>query len=58
MYRLVDGGRRYLPGHWPTAPVKLFDPANTVTVYAANAVPADLLPKVEPVPAGAPTSKK
>lgn len=58
MYRLVDGGRRYLPGHWPTAPVKLFDPANTVTVYAANAVPADLLPKQEPVPAGAPTIKK
>ena len=33
MYRLVDGGRRYLPGQWPTTPVKLFDPAGTVTIY-------------------------
>jgi hypothetical protein len=57
MYRLVDGGRRYLPGHWPTAPVKLFDPANTVTIYKADRIPADLVPKTQPVPAGAPTSK-
>ena len=39
MYRLVDGGRRYLPGHWPTTPVKLFDPAGTVTIYPADKIP-------------------
>jgi hypothetical protein len=57
MYRDVGGGRRYLPGHWPTAPVKLFDPANTVTIYRAGAIPPELLPKQEPLPAGAPLKK-
>ncbi len=58
MYRLVDGGTRYLPGQWPTTPVKLFDPAGTVTIYPANAIPADLLPTATPVPADAPAAKK
>ena len=53
MYRLMNGGRRYLPDQWPTAPLKLFDPADTVTIYPADAIPPDLLPKKEPVPAGA-----
>jgi hypothetical protein len=57
MYRLLDGGVRYLPNHWPTTPVKLFDPAGTVTVYGETNVPADLLPKTQPVPANAPAHK-
>jgi hypothetical protein len=58
MYRLVDGGRRYLPGHWPTAPVPLFDPANTVTEYTAANIPPELVPEQVPVPADAPAAKK
>ena len=33
MYRLVDGGRRYLPNQWPKTPMALFEPTNTVTIY-------------------------
>jgi len=58
MYRLVNGGIRYLPGEWPTTPIKLFDPTGTVTIYAAGQIPADLMPKTEPVPAGAPAATK
>jgi hypothetical protein len=54
MYRLMDGGLRYLPGHWPTDPMALFDPKNTVTIYGENNIPASLIPPTEPVPAGAP----
>jgi hypothetical protein len=57
MYRLVDGGRRYLPGQWPTTPIKLFDPAGTVTTYNASNVPPELVPKHYPVPSDAPTAK-
>lgn len=57
MYRLVDGGRRYLPGQWPTTPVKLFDPAGTVTIYEAADIPPELKPKPVPVPAEAPVNK-
>jgi Periplasmic binding protein len=32
MYQYVDGGKRYLPGEWPTE-VKLFDPAGAVAIY-------------------------
>lgn len=32
MYRFVDGGKRYLPGDWPTD-LRVFDEAGTVTVY-------------------------
>jgi|CXWL01.1.fsa_nt_gi hypothetical protein len=32
MYRFVDGGKRYLPGEWPTEE-KLFDPAGAVAMY-------------------------
>jgi hypothetical protein len=56
MYRLVDGGRRYLPDQWPTTPVKLFDPAGTVTIYPANAIPAELQPATVPVPSDAPAA--
>ncbi len=55
MYRLVDGGERFLPGQWPTQPVTLFDPANTVTIYGENDIPPELVPKDEPLPAGAPS---
>jgi hypothetical protein len=33
MYTFVDGGKRYLPGEWPTES-KLFDPEGAVTLYA------------------------
>jgi len=58
MYRLVDGGLRYLPGKWPTDPIKLFDPANTVTIYPANAIPDELKAQDVPVPANAPAAKE
>ena len=32
MYRFVDGGKRYLPGDWPTE-LKVFQEAGTVTIY-------------------------
>jgi hypothetical protein len=47
-YRFVDNGRRFLPGHWPTTPIKLFDPANTITQFTS--VPAELRPKQYPKP--------
>jgi hypothetical protein len=47
-YRFVDNGRRFLPGHWPTAPVALFDPANTITGF--QSVPADLQVPTYPPP--------
>jgi len=56
MYRLVNGGRRYLPGQWPTTPINLFDPTGTITVYNRNNIPPELLPKSEPVPTDAPTA--
>ncbi len=58
VYRLVDGGRRYLPGKWPTTPIKLFDKEGTVTVYDADNIPPDLTPKQYPTPANAPASNK
>ncbi|MEX2539955.1 MAG: hypothetical protein WD646_15010 [Actinomycetota bacterium] len=33
LYRFVAGGKRYLPGKWPTTEPKAFDPAGTVTIY-------------------------
>jgi len=57
MYRLVDGGKRYLHGNWPTAPLKLFDPAGTVTIYEPGQIPPELKPKDVPVPADAPAHK-
>jgi Periplasmic binding protein len=55
MYRLMNGGLRYITGHWPTEPLKLFDPTNTVTIYGENNIPAELLPKCEPHPSDAPS---
>jgi hypothetical protein len=33
MMRYVDGGKRYLPGEWPTDPMPWFEEEGTVTVY-------------------------
>ncbi|HVN50862.1 MAG TPA: ABC transporter substrate-binding protein [Acidimicrobiales bacterium] len=33
MYEYVDGGKRYLPGHWPSTLPKMFDTSNSVTIY-------------------------
>jgi hypothetical protein len=33
MWTYVDGGRRYLPGEWPTTPPKVFDPDGAVAMY-------------------------
>jgi hypothetical protein len=46
-----------LPSQWPTTPVKLFDPAGTVTIYPADQIPAELQPTPVPVPADAPAHK-
>jgi hypothetical protein len=53
MYRYVDNGRRYLPGHYPTAPIAFFDPTNTITRFTS--VPASLQAPPYPTPAPAPT---
>jgi hypothetical protein len=52
MYRLMDGGLRYLPSQWPTTPIPLFDKTNTVTIYPENQIPAVLVPKNYPLPPG------
>jgi hypothetical protein len=55
-YELVNGGRRYLPGQWPTDPIPLFDPKQAVTEYTNT--PPDLTPKSYPPPAGSPAATK
>jgi hypothetical protein len=54
MYELVDGGKRYPAGRWPSTPAKLFDPAGAVTIY--NDLPPDLTPKSYPSPPGSPAA--
>jgi hypothetical protein len=55
-YELVNGGRRYLPGQWPTEPLPLFDTKGAVTVY--NDPPPAITPKQYPSPAGSPAATK
>ena len=43
IYRYADMGKRYLPGTWPTTPIKLFDPA-TSTGVLTTLPPADMPP--------------
>ncbi|MGQ0832256.1 MAG: hypothetical protein ACT4OV_11310 [Microthrixaceae bacterium] len=43
MLRYVDGGTRYLPGDWPTTPMRWFDKGGSVTVY-------DTLPESDALP--------
>jgi hypothetical protein len=33
LYEYVDGGKRYLPGHWPTEPTPAFQTAGAVAIY-------------------------
>jgi hypothetical protein len=54
MYELVDGGKRYPAGNWPSTPAKLFDPAGAVTIY--KDLPPDLTPKTYPSPPGSPAA--
>jgi hypothetical protein len=50
MYQYVDGGKRYLPGEWPTAKSKLFDPEGAVAIY--EVAPPGEEPPQYPSPAG------
>jgi hypothetical protein len=52
MYELVNGGRRYVSGQWPTEPLPLFDTKGAVTIY--DNPPPQLTPKQYPPPAGSP----
>ena len=49
MYQYVDGGKRYLPGEWPTED-KLFNPDGAVAIYLTP--PAGEEPGNYPSPAG------
>ncbi len=49
MWAFVDGGRRYLPGEWPSE-VKLFDPEGAVTIY--DSPPPEETPPSYPSPNG------
>jgi hypothetical protein len=48
MYRYVDNARRYLPGHFPTTPIKLFDPTDTITRFVTT--PPSMMPHTYPKP--------
>jgi hypothetical protein len=43
MFEFVAGGKRYLPGQWPTTSPDVFDPKGAVTLYTT-------VPKAEEVP--------
>ena len=49
LWRFVDKGKRYLPGQFPTAEAKFFDPANTVTIYAVPPPEAKISADYTPV---------
>lgn len=49
MYQFVDGGKRYLPGAWPTTD-KFFDPTRAVSLYAT--APPGETPPSYPSPGG------
>jgi hypothetical protein len=49
MYQFVDGGKRYLPGTWPTTD-KFFDPSGAVSLYPT--APPSETPPSYPSPAG------
>jgi hypothetical protein len=49
MYQYVAGGKRYLPGQWPTGVPDVFDPANSVALY--QTIPAADQPPAYPSPA-------
>ncbi|MET0903364.1 MAG: hypothetical protein ABWZ52_08995 [Acidimicrobiales bacterium] len=43
----VDGGKRFLPGEWPTDPIPWFDPEGAVAIYDER---PDAPPEYEPWP--------
>ena len=49
LYEYVSGGKRYLPGTWPTTDPGLFDSSKSVTIYTT--IPANLQPPSYPSPA-------
>jgi hypothetical protein len=50
LYEYVDGGKRYLPGQWPTEPTKAFKKAGAVAIYTTPP-PSERTPNY-PSPAG------
>jgi len=46
----VDGGKRYLPGQWPSGPTKAFQKAGAVALYTK--APPSEQPPTYPSPAG------
>ncbi len=50
MYEYVAGGKRYLPGQWPTSDSQAFVAAGAVTIY--DQPPATEAPKDYPPPTG------
>jgi hypothetical protein len=54
MLRYVDGGKRYLPGEWPTDPIPWFVKEGSVTVYDETPDP----PKQYPAWPGSPAAQK
>jgi hypothetical protein len=48
-YRFVDNARRFLYGHYPTEPIKFFDPTDTITRFTTT--PPELQAKQYPPPA-------
>ncbi len=49
LYRYADGGKRYLPGQWPSTPIRLFDPATSSAVLTR--LPGGSQPPSYPSPA-------
>jgi hypothetical protein len=49
MYQYVAGGKRYLPGQWPSGDPDVFDAANAVSLY--QQIPAADQPPPYPSPA-------
>ena len=49
LYEYVDGGKRYLPGKWPTSDPGLFDPAKSLTIY--QSIPPEYAAPTYPSPA-------
>jgi hypothetical protein len=47
-YRFVDNARRFLYGHYPTEPIKFFDPTDTITRFTTT--PPELQAKQYPPP--------
>jgi hypothetical protein len=50
LYEYVDGGKRYLPGQWPTEPTKAYKKSGAVAIYA-KPPPSEQTPNY-PSPAG------